>query len=59
METTKNLIGSGAVNASKLYDDKKVLGLWFVFQDLSVRTEGVFRYVSVTPSPYLPSPPLI
>lgn len=31
------------MNASKLYDDKKVLGLWFVFQDLSVRTEGVFR----------------
>ncbi|KAF2749300.1 hypothetical protein M011DRAFT_303656 [Sporormia fimetaria CBS 119925] len=40
---TRNLIGSLAVNASKLNDVQKKLGLWFVLQDLSVRTEGQFR----------------
>jgi hypothetical protein len=40
---TRNLIGSLAVNAFKLNDDQGKLGLWFVLQDLSVRTEGNFR----------------
>jgi hypothetical protein len=40
---TRNLIGSLAVNAAKLQDDHNKTGLWFVLQDLSVRTEGVFR----------------
>ena len=40
---TRNLIGSLAVNAFKLNDDQGKLGLWFVLQDLSVRTEGEFR----------------
>jgi hypothetical protein len=40
---TRNLIGSLTVNASKLFDTNKKLGLWFVLQDLSVRTEGTFR----------------
>jgi hypothetical protein len=40
---TRNLIGSLAVNAAKLQDDHNRTGLWFVLQDLSVRTEGVFR----------------
>jgi hypothetical protein len=40
---TRNLIGSLAVNAFKLNDDQGTLGLWFVLQDLSVRTEGNFR----------------
>jgi hypothetical protein len=40
---TRNLIGSLAVNAAKLQDDVGKVGLWFVLQDLSVRTEGVFR----------------
>jgi len=40
---TRNLIGSLAVNAFKLTDDQGKLGLWFVLQDLSVRTEGNFR----------------
>jgi hypothetical protein len=40
---TRNLIGSLAVNATKLIDDHGDLGLWFVLQDLSVRTEGSFR----------------
>jgi hypothetical protein len=39
---TRNLIGSLAVPASKLKDEKDELGIWFVFQDLSVRTEGHF-----------------
>jgi hypothetical protein len=40
---TRNLIGNVVVNATKLKDDHKQEGLWFVFQDLSVRTEGSFR----------------
>lgn len=39
---TRNLIGSSAVRATKLYDNQKKQGIWFVFQDLSVRTEGEF-----------------
>lgn len=41
---TRNLIGSLAVNAFKLTDTEGKLGFWFVLQDLSVRTEGTFRY---------------
>jgi hypothetical protein len=40
---TRNLIGSVVVNASKMKDDKDQWGIFFVFQDLSVRTEGTFR----------------
>jgi len=40
---TRNLIGSLAVNAFRLEDQNSKLGLWFVLQDLSVRTEGTFR----------------
>lgn len=43
---TRNLIGSLTVNASKLEDPEKKPGFWFVLQDLSVRTEGFFRYVA-------------
>jgi hypothetical protein len=39
---TRNLIGSLAVPASKLTDQNHETGIWFVFQDLSVRTEGNF-----------------
>lgn len=42
---TRNLIGSLSVNAFKLEDEKGTLGIWFILQDLSVRTEGAFRYV--------------
>jgi hypothetical protein len=42
---TRNLIGSLSVNAFKLQDDKGETGFWFILQDLSVRTEGLFRYV--------------
>ncbi|CAF9924593.1 MAG: hypothetical protein HETSPECPRED_005610 [Heterodermia speciosa] len=43
---TRNLIGSLCVSAFKLTDPNSELGIWFILQDLSVRTEGSFRYAS-------------
>jgi len=40
---TRNLIGSLTVNAFKLQDTEAKTGFWFILQDLSVRTEGLFR----------------
>ena len=40
---TRNLIGSLAAGAFRLSDTRGHLGIWFVLQDLSVRTEGSFR----------------
>lgn len=40
---TRNLIGQVSSSATQLKDLDKKPGLWFIFQDLSVRTEGVFR----------------
>jgi hypothetical protein len=40
---TRNLIGSLAASAFKLSDTNDRLGIWFILQDLSVRTEGAFR----------------
>ncbi|KAK8175735.1 developmental regulator VelB [Phyllosticta citrichinensis] len=40
---TRNLIGSLSVNAFRLLDPSGHQGFWFVLQDLSVRTEGMFR----------------
>lgn len=40
---TRNLIGSLAASAFRLTDPNDKLGIWFVLQDLSVRTEGNFR----------------
>ncbi|RKP22870.1 velvet factor, partial [Syncephalis pseudoplumigaleata] len=40
---TRNLVGSLVASASKLYDLNGELGIFFVFQDLSIRTEGQFR----------------
>lgn len=42
---TRNLIGSLAASASKLADPHDKIGIWFVLQDMSIRTEGNFRYV--------------
>lgn len=42
---TRNLIGSLVVSAFRLNDTTGKIGIWFVLQDLSVRTEGFFRYV--------------
>jgi hypothetical protein len=44
---TRNLIGSLAASAFRLTDPDDKIGIWFVLQDLSVRTEGTFRYVLV------------
>lgn len=41
--SSRNLIGSLAVSAFRLTDNEGKLGIWFVLQDLSVRTEGQFR----------------
>ncbi|KAI9809701.1 MAG: hypothetical protein M1825_000133 [Sarcosagium campestre] len=40
---TRNLIGSLSASAFKLADPDNKLGVWFILQDLSVRTEGTFR----------------
>lgn len=40
---TRNLIGSLAASAFRLTDNNDKIGIWFVLQDLSVRTEGHFR----------------
>lgn len=37
---TRNLVGSLVASAYKLKDTNDELGIWFVLQDLSVRTEG-------------------
>ena len=42
---SRNLIGSLCVSAFKLMDTVDQMGIWFILQDLSVRTEGVFRQV--------------
>lgn len=42
---TRNLIGSLCVSAFKLTDCENRMGVWFILQDLSVRTEGSFRSV--------------
>ena len=39
----KNLIGSASSSAFRLTDENGKVGLWFILQDLSVRTEGTFR----------------
>lgn len=46
---TRNLIGSVTVSASTLNDLNDRAGFWFVLQDLSVRTEGSFRFVLFSP----------
>ncbi|KZZ91006.1 VelB [Ascosphaera apis ARSEF 7405] len=40
---TRNLIGSLSASAFQLTDVENRLGIWFILQDLSVRTEGNFR----------------
>lgn len=46
---TRNLIGSLCVSAFKLTDCDSQTGIWFILQDLSVRTEGTFRYAYLFP----------
>jgi Velvet factor len=40
---TRNLIGSLTASAFRLKDHRSVPGIWFILQDLSVRTEGTFK----------------
>jgi hypothetical protein len=40
---TRNLIGSLAASAFRLNNTEDKIGIWFILQDLSVRTEGSFR----------------
>ncbi|KAH7035076.1 velvet factor-domain-containing protein [Microdochium trichocladiopsis] len=40
---TRNLLGSISMSATRLVDREDKVGIWFVLQDLSVRTEGIFR----------------
>lgn len=40
---TRNLIGSLAASAFRLEDTSNRIGIWFIMQDLSIRTEGTFR----------------
>ncbi|KAG9101364.1 hypothetical protein FRC06_003127 [Ceratobasidium sp. 370] len=40
---TRTLVGPLSANASRLVDAEEQPGIFFLFQDLSVRTEGTFR----------------
>lgn len=51
---TRNLIGSLCVSAFKLTDCDAQTGVWFILQDLSVRTEGTFRYAYLHHFPHAP-----
>lgn len=41
-EHVRNLIGSVASNARYLYDQDALPGIYFIFQDLSIRLEGTY-----------------
>lgn len=53
----RNLTGACVATAFKLYDLDDDMGVWFIFHDLSVRTEGEFRlkfsFTCLEPSPEL------
>lgn len=55
---TRNLIGSLSASAFRLTDPDMKMGVWFILQDLSVRTEGTFRlkmnFVNVGATPHSP-----
>ncbi|SJL02312.1 uncharacterized protein ARMOST_05638 [Armillaria ostoyae] len=40
---TRTLVGPLSANATRLLDEHRKPGIFFLFQDLSVRTEGTFR----------------
>jgi len=52
---TRTLVGPLCANASRLLDEHRKPGIFFLFQDLSIRTEGVFclriRLMNVGASP--------
>lgn len=45
---TRTLVGPLTANAARLLDDKKQPGIFFTFQDLSVRTEGGSGHVGLS-----------
>lgn len=40
---TRNLIGALSASAFRLHDQNHKFGIWFILQDLSIRTDGIFR----------------
>ncbi|KAF8525299.1 velvet factor [Gautieria morchelliformis] len=54
---TRTLVGPLSANAQRLQDEHRKPGIFFLFQDLSIRTEGTFRLrmrlmnVGVPPAP--------
>jgi Velvet factor len=40
---TRNLIGALSASAFRLHDQNQKFGIWFILQDLSIRTDGIFR----------------
>lgn len=40
---TRNLIGALSASAFRLHDQHDRFGVWFILQDLSIRTDGIFR----------------
>jgi len=40
---TRTLVGPLSSNATRLLDEHRKPGIFFLFQDLSIRTEGTFR----------------
>ncbi|EPS95998.1 hypothetical protein FOMPIDRAFT_1032620 [Fomitopsis schrenkii] len=40
---TRTLVGPLCANACRLLDEHRTAGIFFLFQDLSIRTEGTFR----------------
>lgn len=40
---TRNLVGAAVTSANVLKDEQDVFRIFFVLQDLSIRTEGIYR----------------
>ncbi|KXH63752.1 developmental regulator VelB [Colletotrichum salicis] len=57
---TRNIIGSVSSSAFRLNDVDDQVGVWFIMQDLSVRTEGHFRlrfsFVNIAKPPGVTNP---
>lgn len=43
---TRTLVGPLCANASKLSDEHRKSGIFFLFQDLSIRTEGTIEFLA-------------
>ncbi|KAI9754222.1 MAG: hypothetical protein M4579_004819 [Chaenotheca gracillima] len=52
---TRNLIGSLSASAFRLTDPSNKIGVWFILQDLSVRTEGSGTSLNMGSAPVLAS----